>query len=86
MDIIPSRKEFLRSTEGGSILPLYAELDAASVTPLSALHALRPLGHPVLLESARVNERTGRYSFVTADPYLVFRSTGDTIEIGRAHV
>jgi len=81
MNIIPSRKEFLRGAEGGSILPLYAELDAALVTPLSALHALRPLGHPVLLESARVNEKTGNYSFVTADPYLVFRSKGDTVEL-----
>jgi len=63
------------------MLPLYAELDAPEITPLSALHALRPLGHPVLLESARVNGKTGQYSFVTADPYLVFRSKEDTVEL-----
>ena len=81
MNIRPLREAFLRGAQEGSILPLYAELDAAAITPLSALHALRPLGHPVLLESARVNEKTGRYSFVTADPYLVFRSKGDTVEL-----
>jgi para-aminobenzoate synthetase component I len=81
MNIRPLRAEFLQSAHEGSILPLYAELDTPTITPLSALHALRPLGHPVLLESARVNKRTGRYSFVAADPYLVFRSTGDTIEL-----
>ena len=81
MNIKPLRKEFLQGAQGGSIFPLYAELDAAAITPLSALHALRPLGHPMLLESARVNERTGRYSFVSADPYLVFRSKGDAVEL-----
>lgn len=69
------------SARAGAIIPLSAELDAAGVTPLSALRALRPLGHPVLLESARVNERTGRYSYVTADPYMIFRSRGDTVDL-----
>jgi len=79
--ITPTRGEFLAAAENNRIIPLHAELDAAAVTPLSALHALRPLGHPVLLESARVNGRTGRYSFVTADPYLIFRSHGDTVDL-----
>jgi len=62
-------------------MPVFIELDAARVSPLGALRALRPLGYPVLLESARTHEKIGRYSFVTADPYLTFRSTGDTIDI-----
>jgi para-aminobenzoate synthetase component 1 len=81
MNIKPLREEFLRDAHAGIIAPLSAELDTARITPLSALHALRPLGHPVLLESARVNERTGRYSYVTADPYLIFRSRGDTVDL-----
>ena len=28
-----------------------------------------------------MNEKTGRYSFVTADPYLIFRSKGETVEL-----
>ena len=81
MNIKPLREDFLRSARAGAITPLSAELDAAGITPLSALRALRPLGHPVLLESARVNERTGRYSYVTADPYMIFRSRGDTVDL-----
>src|SRR5512139_993178 len=81
MTITPSRDEFLSAARNGSIIPLPTELDPRAVTPFAALQALRPLGHPVLLESARVNERTGRYSFVTADPYLIFRSTGDVVEL-----
>ncbi|MHB8843832.1 MAG: anthranilate synthase component I family protein [Nitrospirota bacterium] len=81
MNIKPLREDFLRAARAGTIIPLSAELDANRVTPLSALHALRPLGHPVLLESARVNERTGRCSYVTADPYMIFRSRGDTVDL-----
>ena len=51
------------------------------MTPLAALEGLRGLGYPVLLESARIHEKIGRYSFVTADPYLIFRSRGDTVEL-----
>ena len=79
--ITPKRDEFLSAVQNGRTIPLHAELDAAAMTPLAALHALRPLGHPVLLESARVNGRTGQYSFVTADPYLIFRSQGDTVDL-----
>jgi aminodeoxychorismate synthase component I len=78
--ICPSKEQFLASVEGG-LSPLFAELDAEELTPLSALEALRGDGYPVLLESARVNDATGRYSFVTADPYLVLRSRGDSVEL-----
>ena len=81
MDLRPSKEEFLNFVREGRIIPLAAEVDARVVTPLLALAALRPLGYPVLLESVRVNEHTGRYSFVTADPYLIFRSQGDTVDL-----
>ncbi len=81
MNIRPLREEFLRGAEAGKIVPLSAEVDAGAITPLAALRTLRPLGHPALLESARVGGKTGRYSFATADPYLIFRSHGDTVDL-----
>jgi len=63
------------------MLPLSSELDLPGLTPLSALEALRGKGYPVLLESARKNDKIGRYSFVTADPYLIFKSRGDVVEL-----
>jgi para-aminobenzoate synthetase component 1 len=82
MDTIrPSRKDFLDSVRSGRIHPLFAEIDAPHLTPLAALRALQPAGHPVLLESAPRSEKTGRYSFVTADPYLIFRSRGESVEL-----
>ncbi len=79
--IKPSKDEFLDALRSGKILPLSAELDPPGLTPLSAFEAVRREGYPVLLESARVNDKVGRYSFVTADPYLIFKSRGDDVEL-----
>ncbi|HEY6012043.1 MAG TPA: anthranilate synthase component I family protein [Nitrospirota bacterium] len=82
MDMIkPSKQVFLDAARTGKIMPLAAELDSGALTPLAVLDVLRTERFPVLLESARTNDRTGRYSFVTADPYLIFRSRGDAVEL-----
>ncbi len=82
MDSIkPTKKYFLEAIRSGKILPISVELGLPGLSPLSALEAIRGEGHPVLLESARVNDRIGRYSFVAADPYLIFKSRGDEVEL-----
>jgi aminodeoxychorismate synthase component I len=78
---MPSKQDFLDAARSGRILPLHAAIDQPTLTPVAALEALRPRGHASLLESARVSERTGRYSFVTAEPYLIFRSQGENVEL-----
>lgn len=79
--VSPSREEFRASLRSGGLIPLALELNAPGLTPLAALEILRPRGYPVLLESARVNERIGRHSFVAAEPYLIFKSRGDSVEL-----
>lgn len=81
MNIKPSKREFLDSARYGAIMPVYAELNGSGLTPVKALESLGFRGHSVLLESARVNEKTGRHSFVTGDPYLIFKSRGQSTEI-----
>src|SRR5512139_1188178 len=81
MTITTTREQFLRAAGEGRICPLAAEIGGYAPTPLTALEALRPMGYAVLLESCRVNPQTGRYSFVSADPYLVFRSRGETVDL-----
>jgi para-aminobenzoate synthetase component 1 len=82
-EICPSKHAFLDFLRTGKVFPLYAELDTAKITPLAVLEAFRSAGYPypVLLESARVSEKTGKFSFVTADPYLIFRSRGNNVEV-----
>ncbi len=79
--ISPTKEDFLLQVRSGKIIPLAAEIDAPGLSPLSALQTLRPAGYPVLLESSRMNDRSGRYSFVTADPYLIFKSRGEMVEL-----
>ena len=83
MDILirPPKKEFIDSVRSGKILPLSAEIPVPGLTPLAALEVLRKDAFPVLLESARISDKIGRYSFVTADPYLIFRSHEDSVEL-----
>ncbi|HUJ18767.1 MAG TPA: anthranilate synthase component I family protein [Nitrospirota bacterium] len=81
IQIFPQKKIFLESAQRGSIHPLYAEIGHKDITPLDALSILRSAGNPVLLESARMDEKIGRYSFVTAEPYLIFRSRGESVEL-----
>ncbi len=79
--LIVSKEDFLSRLGAGTLMPLAAEVGIPGLTPLSTIEVLRQDGYPVLLESARFNEKTGRYSFVTADPYLIFKSRGDTVEM-----
>lgn len=81
LTIVPTKEEFLDHAGRGAILPLYAELADSGLTPLAALTIFRRHGHAVLLESSRITDNTGRYSFVTGDPYLIFKSFGDTVEL-----
>ena len=41
----------------------------------------RGLGHPVFLDSSLAGPRFGRFSYVTADPFLVLRSKGRDVQI-----
>jgi para-aminobenzoate synthetase component 1 len=79
--IIPRKRDFVSAARRGTLIPISAEIDSTVVTPLSAIRVLRPLGYPALLESCRVSPQTGRYSFACADPYLIFRSSGTTVDL-----
>jgi len=79
--IKPSKNEFHDALKSGNILPLSLEINAPGLTPLVAFEALRSGRYPVLLESARKNDNIGRYSFVASDPYLIFKSRGENVEL-----
>jgi len=57
-------------------------IDELSPAPDPAEACAHLLDRPycLLLESAARSERLGRYSFLTADPFLVLRSRGTTVE------
>jgi len=60
--------------------PLFLKLDLTSSLP-DIFTTFRRMPYPVLLESALICPRLGRFSYLTADPFLVLRSKGRHVEI-----
>lgn len=86
--IVPDRDTFLASAERGNLIPVYREILADRLTPVSAFERLlatriagKTNGYAFLLESVEGGEQVGRYSLLGCDPTLVFRSKGDTATI-----
>jgi len=83
MPILPSKEDFLRDARKGIIRPLCLREEKPGFDPAAAYRAIRGGEYSFLLESARVDEKTGRYSFLGADPYMIFKSTGESVDIIR---
>ena len=80
--IYPSRKEFIKLSKKGNLIPVYAEILADFETPLSAYRKIASkAGYSFLLESVEGGERIARYSFLGGDPSIIFSSKGDKITI-----
>ena len=78
----PTREEFLEKSKHGNLIPVWREVLADMETPVSAFRKIAgSRANSFLLESVEGGERLARYSFLGSDPYLVFRSKGDTATI-----
>ncbi len=82
--IHPSLKAFRGLAEQGSLVPVYREILADLETPVTAyLKIARDQDYSFLLESVERADRIGQYSFLGANPSVIFRSTGRAVEIIR---
>ena len=82
----PDRKEFHVRAQRGNLVPVYREILADRLTPVSAFERLSATvkegsGYAFLLESVEGGEHLGRYSFLGANPSLVFRSKGNIASV-----
>jgi anthranilate synthase component 1 len=78
----PSLKEFLKLSRQGNLIPIYKEINADLDTPVSAyLKIARNSSYSFLLESVEGQEKIARYSFLGANPALVFQSAGKNIRL-----
>lgn len=64
-------------------MPVYRQLFADTLTPVSAFQKISNLKHPFLLESASGGEKISRYSMIGFDPFYEFTVKGTTIEINQ---
>ncbi len=83
----PNFEEFLELAEKGNTIPVYRQLLADALTPVTAYQRLArpvgfaPSGYSFLLESVVGGEQIGRFSFAGADPEATFVATGDKITV-----
>jgi anthranilate synthase component 1 len=79
----PSFQEFQDLARSGNVVPVYRQLLADTLTPVSAFQRLDAGDHGFLLESVTGGERIGRYSILATEPRGIVRVRRDNIEIVR---
>ena len=78
----PDRQTFVQNARPGTILPIYREVIADTLTPLTAFLRLDrdPSQAAYLLESVEGGEKWGRYSFIGIRPRQLLRTRQNTVE------
>jgi anthranilate synthase component 1 len=78
-------EEFRELAQRGTFVPVYKEIVADLLTPVSAfLKIAEHSDYAFLLESVEGGEQVGRYSFLGKDPFLVLRSRSGKTIVDRA--
>src|SRR6266545_3098169 len=82
---ITSFDEFKELAQRGTFVPVYKEIVADMLTPVSAfLKIAEHSDYAFLLESVEGGEHVGRYSFLGKDPFLILRSREGKTIVDRA--
>ncbi len=77
----PSYEDFKTLAQRGNLVPVYREILADEETPVTALMKISGRPYVFLLESVEGGEKWGRYTFLGADPRVVFRVKSGEVEI-----
>ena len=77
----PTLDEFRELSRQGNVVPVYRELLADALTPVSAFLKLGEDEFAFLLESASGAETVARYSFLGSGPFGLFKAKGRSIEV-----
>lgn len=71
----PTKEEFRQKANQGNLIPVYKEILGDIQTPVSAFYNISQNGkYAYLLESVEKGEKLGRYSFLGAEPSIIFKS------------
>jgi anthranilate synthase component 1 len=82
---ITSFDDFKDLAQRGTFVPVYKEIVADMLTPVSAfLKIAEHSDYAFLLESVEGGEQVARYSFLGKDPFLILRARGGRTIIDRA--
>ena len=81
MPHLPDRRRFADLARQHRLVPVYRRLFGDGLTPLSAFARLDGGAAACLFESVVGGEKVGRYSFLAADPFLLFEARGHDVRI-----
>ena len=77
----PAFGEFKELSKRGNVIPVYRQLFADTLTPVSAFQKVSDTDYAFLLESADGGEKIARYSIIGSDPFSGFKCQGHNVEI-----
>ncbi len=77
----PSLEEFLAAPPQAPRAPIYRQLTADALTPVSAFRRIERGAPSFLFESVVGGERVGRYSFLGSEPFCIFEARGLEISV-----
>src|ERR1043166_8462294 len=72
----PDLAAFCAAARDAAVVPVYRQLLADRLTPVSAFEVLGRDPHAFLLESVVGGEKIARYSFIATAPSLVYQVAG----------
>ena len=78
---LPTSAEFQKLASHARFVPVYRQLTADTLTPVTAYQRIATGPWSFLFESVVGGERVGRYSFAGSDPFLILSATGKQITI-----
>jgi anthranilate synthase component 1 len=79
----PDIDTFRSASQGADVVPVYRQLLADHLTPVTAFEVLGRDDHAFLLESVVGGERIARYSFIATTPALVYQAAGGRASVTR---
>ena len=71
----PSKSEFIKAAKKSNVVPVYKEILADTLTPVSAFQKIGK-GYSYLLESVEGREKIARFSFIGIKPSVILKSKG----------
>ncbi|MCX5687042.1 MAG: chorismate-binding protein, partial [Candidatus Omnitrophica bacterium] len=76
----PSKQEFIKLAKKANVIPVYKEILADTLTPVSMF---KKIGneYSYLLESVEGQEKIARFSFIGTEPSLIFKSKSNSAEL-----
>ena len=77
----PPFDEFARLAGGANCIPVYRQLTADGLTPVSAFLKVERSAPSFLFESVVGGEKVGRFSFLGTEPFLKFEARGHCVRL-----